>query len=343
MSPGAIIVGFSGLTHLGGSLLRAADALGLAADLCDVRLAQSRRRLLNSLAWRLCDRMPPYPGRLERALVAAVARRPSPVVVTTGNAPVTRALIEDCRRRGAKLVHFSSDDPWNPNFKSRWHFAALPAYDIVFTPRRANLDDLRGIGCADVRWMPFGYDASICEAESDAEAAPAGPAPDALFVGGADADRVQFFREYAGAGGRLSVAGGYWDTVADAQGASLGHQTPEAVRALTRAAKVNLILVRRANRDGHVMRSLEAGAIGGCLAVEDTEEHRELFGADGEAVRYFTSPADAAQVCRDLLADEAERRRLRQAVRTRIRTGRHTYADRLTAMLEAAGTMGLTP
>jgi len=38
---------------------------------------------------------------------------------------------------------------------------------------------------------------------------------------------------------------------------------PDAVAALTAAAKVNLCLMRRANRDGHVMRSFEiAGSLG---------------------------------------------------------------------------------
>jgi spore maturation protein CgeB len=106
--------------------------------------------------------------------------------------------------------------------------------------------------------------------------------------------------------------------------------------AFTAAAKVNLILVRRANRDGHVMRSFQAGAIGGCLAVEETSEHNEIFGAEGEAVRYFRTPGEAAALCRSLLSDGAERERLAAAVRSRIREGGHTYGDRLLTMFQAA-------
>jgi hypothetical protein len=82
---------------------------------------------------------------------------------------------------------------------------------------------------------------------------------------------------------------------------------PDKVAAMTRSAKVNLVLVHRANRDGHVMRSFEAAALGGCLAVEHTDEHQEIFESDGETVRFFRSPQEAAAVCGALLRDRSER------------------------------------
>jgi hypothetical protein len=45
--------------------------------------------------------------------------------------------------------------------------------------------------------------------------------------------------------------------------------------------------VRRASRDGHIMRSFEIAAVGGCMLAQDIDEHREIFGSEGEAVVYF--------------------------------------------------------
>jgi spore maturation protein CgeB len=84
------------------------------------------------------------------------------------------------------------------------------------------------------------------------------------------------------------------------------------------------------------MRSFEAGAIGACLAVEDTEEHREIFGSDGDCVRYFGSPEQAAEICNELRQRPKERIRLAVNVRHRIRSGGHTYGDRLETMLQFA-------
>ncbi len=48
----------------------------------------------------------------------------------------------------------------------------------------------------------------------------------------------------------------------------------DTIRSASAAARVCLCLVRRANRDGHVMRSFEAAVIGGCILAQDTADHR---------------------------------------------------------------------
>jgi spore maturation protein CgeB len=120
----------------------------------------------------------------------------------------------------------------------------------------------------------------------------------------------------------------------------LGEKSPEVIRALTGAAKVNLCLVRRANRDGHVMRSFEIAAIGGCMLAEDTEEHRAIFGGDGESVHYFRTAKQAAALARLLIDRPAERARLAASVRDRVGRGAHTYRDRLRTMLDIARVTG---
>jgi spore maturation protein CgeB len=82
-----------------------------------------------------------------------------------------------------------------------------------------------------------------------------------------------------------------------------------------------------------VMRSFEIGAIGGCMLVEDTKEHRDIFGGDEEAVVYFRTAQEAAVRAHSLIADDAKRARLTSAVRTRIVNGGHSYRDRVIAML----------
>jgi spore maturation protein CgeB len=80
------------------------------------------------------------------------------------------------------------------------------------------------------------------------------------------------------------------------------------------------------------MRSFEAAAIGGCILTEGTTDHRELFGPDDHAVRYFRTPAETVQHSRFLLDDAGTRRRLSTRLRERLVAGKHTYADRLATM-----------
>ena len=97
---------------------------------------------------------------------------------------------------------------------------------------------------------------------------------------------------------------------------------------------VSLILVRRANRDGSAMRSFEIPACGACCVAEDTDEHREMFGPDGEAVLYFRTPEELVRRVREAFANPELRKRLRRNAHQAI-TGRpNTYVDRLKTMLE---------
>jgi spore maturation protein CgeB len=220
--------------------------------------------------------------------------------------------------------------------QANWQISAIPAYDIVFTPRRANIDDLRALGCPAVHYLPFGYDEALfghSVASSDAASL------DVLFVGGADRDRVAFMKEFLQSGLRVGLAGGYWDRFAETRAHALGVKAPPELSTMTASAKLNLCLVRRANRDGHVMRSFEIAAAGGCMLTEDTDEHREIFGADGESVVYFRDAREAAQRASWLLAQPAERARLGRAVRARVGVPENSYRARLVTMLEVASNL----
>jgi spore maturation protein CgeB len=81
------------------------------------------------------------------------------------------------------------------------------------------------------------------------------------------------------------------------------------------------------------MRTYEVAAMGGCMLVEDTPDHRDLFGQDEEAVVYFRTSTEAVERLRALLADAPRRAALALRVRERIVRGEHTYAARLRQML----------
>lgn len=337
-----LIVGASGGASVGASLFRGAKDIGIDALFCDINISQSTSRFLNGLSWRLCDRRPPYSGRLEKALSRILAREKPQVMVSVGTAAVQRPLIEAWRAAGVFCAHYSTDDPWNPGLRARWHFNALKAYDVVFTPRRRNMDDLVSLPCRYVSYLPFGYDPHIMASPNSLPDRPEEVAGGssisraALFVGGADNDRTAFFRRFIEVGGEVSLVGGYWHLWPDLKRRWLGLRPPDEALALTLSAAVNIILARRANRDGHTMRSFEAGAAGGCLLVEDTPEHRDIFGEDGAAVRFFSTAREAALIFLELLADSAERRRMANAVKSRILDGRHSYGDRLQTMIREA-------
>jgi spore maturation protein CgeB len=255
------------------------------------------------------------------------------VLVALGTAALTRPALQRLASAGTVCMTFCSDDPFNKTQRADWHLAALPVYSVVFTPRRANIADLRALGCADVRYLPFGYDETLFAPYAGE---PAGGELDVLFVGGADADRVEFMREFLRSGLKVGLVGGYWARFPETAPYALGHKTPAELCMLSAEAKVNLCLVRRANRDGHVMRTFEIAAVGGCMLAEDTEEHREIFGPEGEAVLYFRSAAEASMKTGSLLRNPEQRLRMAECVRVRVGGAENTYRARLATMLNIA-------
>jgi spore maturation protein CgeB len=332
-----LIVGSRHGTHVGGSLARAAERLGVSYAFVDADDAFNAPRLVRLVSWRLGGHRPPALRRTSRAIASACARWRPRWLLSTGMAPIDPPTLATIGRLGVQRLNYLTDDPWNPVLRAEWFLDGLGQYDHVFSPRRANLDDLKRHGCAAVSYLPFGYDPELCfRQEPPTVLEWARYRTELAFIGGADRDRVPYLDAAIRAGVEVSLYGGYWNRFPETSGHARGHADVATVRKVTSAAKVSLCLVRRANRDGHVMRSLEIPAMGGCMLVEDTEEHRTLFGPHGHAAAYFRTIPDMLEQLRWLLSAADERQRLATCAQRCISEGQHTYEDRLRVMLAAA-------
>jgi len=318
--------------HIGAHLHEAARDLGLMVHFCDVRQASEGWRWQARLSWRLREHRPLRLRGFSRTVVDACRESKASWLLAAGIAPVDEEALISIGQLGVRRVNYLTDDPWNPAHRAAWFLEALPHYDHVFSPRLSNLEALRAHGCLLVSYLPFAYAPSQHWYERS-QPDEAKLASEVIFVGGADRDRLPFVAGLIAAGLQVALYGGYWSRYPETREQDRGHADPSTLRKATGAAKISLCLVRRANRDGHVMRSFEIPAIGACMLVEDTEEHREIFGPNGEAVVYFRSIPEMTDKARWLLDRPAERQRLAAAAHSRIVTGSHTYQDRLATML----------
>jgi len=259
-------------------------------------------------------------------------------MVATGISPISDWAIKKIGELGIKRLIFITDDPWNPAHLAPWFMKTLPLYDLVFSPRRANLADLRQIGCNHVSYLPFAYAPELHYPEPPVDAAEERQfASDIIFIGGADADRVPAVNALIRAGFNVALYGGYWSRFRETKAHSRGHAAPQTARKAIGAAKVALCLVRQANRDGHSMRTFETPAIGACMLMEKTDEHQEIFGQELQAAAYFVNTDEMVDKMRWLLRNDGERSRLSLSSHQLITKGGHTYRDRLHSMLSMTG------
>jgi hypothetical protein len=335
--PRLLIVGHDSPTHVGGHMRRAALALGVEVEVAEAAEAYSGPLWRRRADWWLRGRRPVRLEAFGREVLSKVDRFAPTLLLATGLAPLSRDVLRAIGKRGIVRANFLTDDPWNPVHRAPWFLEALPGYDHVFSPRHATLPDLRGVTSSAIHYLPFAYDPAVHFIEAPASSdETAHYDADVLLAGGADEDRVAMVAALRAAGLKVALYGGYWDSFAETRDLARGWLDAEGLRRATYAARVSLGLVRRANRDGHAMRSFEVPAMGGCFLAEATGDHRELFGPEGEAVLYFASAEEAAAQAVRLVADADLRQRLRQRAHALITGGGQTYHDRLATLIDGA-------
>jgi hypothetical protein len=133
----------------------------------------------------------------------------------------------------------------------------------------------------------------------------------------------------------LALYGGYWTHTARFRPFARGFAVGRQYRVALHGAAIALCLVRRANRDGHAMRTFEIPACGAFMLAERTEEHLALF-REGQEAAFFGSSEELVSKVRYYLAHADERRRIAQAGYNRIVNGGNTYRDRLSELVHAA-------
>ena len=330
-----VLVGNASQEHFGAHLLAGAEEAQVDVTLLDLKQAWSRNKWVNRISFHLLRRRPAHLRSYSAHVVETCAALRPDLLLATGIAPLSAAALRAIGRLGIPRANYLTDDPWNETKTAGFFWQAAREYDTIFTCRHSHIGDLRALGCKDVRFLWLAYNPRMHFSEQPAnETERERFACDIAFVGGGDETRRKLVLELLRAGCDLKLYGGYWgdfpDTRAHYRGVALGRDQRLAVS----GGLVNLCMGRAANRDGHAMRSFELPAMGACMIAEDTPEHRELFGPEGECAFYYRTPADIVRHVRALRADPERARRVGQNAEARIRTPHNTYAARLRTMVE---------
>jgi spore maturation protein CgeB len=323
-----LLVGNEGGTNIGPSLRRAAETLGHEVRYEVIANAFAGPALVRRASWHLLGRRPPRLRRFSRSVLDTARAFEPHVLVATGTAPVTRADLQRIRALGTIALNYLTDDPWNPAFCAGWLLESMAGYDHVFSPRKTNIPDLEALRAGTVHYLPFAYDPDLFF--------PAPPRPaqfDVIFAAAADADRIPYVHALLQRGYRVGLFGDYWERFRETRGRAGEWLEPARLRPAIAASRLALCLVRRANRDGHVMRTYELAALRACIVAEDTGEQRAIL---GEAATYFRDPNELLERVDHLLAQPALCAHIAQAAHERITRGANTYRDRLLTMLGVA-------
>lgn len=332
-----LLAGIDKVPHLGRSFRLALEQLGHIVTVVDERRAFTLldRRPMRRLVWKVLGERPAgYWNFNHEFLKRSIHFKPDLILAVKGSY-ISPAILRSVRERtGAVLVNYSTDHPFNPAVSTRFVVDALPLWDVYVTPRRATIPHLQTYCKGCVIYLPFGYDPTLHYPEptlSPNEVVQWGS--DVAFLGGCDRDRVPFLDPLASDQTLdVSLYGQYYHYTPALRRRRRGLAYGRAYRLVLSATKVALCFVRRANQDGHVMRTFEIPACGAFMLVERTDEHQELFAEDREAV-FFSTPDEMLDKARFYVANSAERERIALAGYRQVTGGRNTYEDRLRDLL----------
>lgn len=322
--------------HVGGFFLKALANLQVVHEAVDEHQGVEvfLRTAAHKLVYRVLKRPISY-WRFQKQIVDTAHRfRPDVVLVVKGAWIAPKTLKEVKSLTGAVLVNYATDDPFNRRSSTRDLITNIPQYHLYVSTKRAVLADIQEAGGQKVIYVPFGYEPTMHY--------PEGPITDAerlrfqsdvLFIGGADSDRYPILRRVATLSEvNLHLYGGYWQRDPVLRPFYRGFAYGRDYRLAMSGTRIALCLVRRANRDGHVMRTFEIPACGAFMLAERTEEHLSFFEEDREMV-CFGSDDELLDKARYYLAHNDRRQQIAEAGYRRARTANYTYQDRLQEIL----------
>lgn len=273
----------------------------------------------------------------ERIISATREFRPNIVWIDKG-LNIWPQTLEAVREYVSNIViaGYSPDDMGGRHNQSKYFLQSLPLYDIYFTTKSFNIQELAALGAKAPVFVGNAYDPETHRPISidvhDRKALGGGVG----FIGAWESDRAGYMMALARRGVRVRMWG--WQ----------GHRTWAVSHSNLQVEKqpvwgddyaraicsfdINLCFLRKLNRDRQTTRSIEIPACGGFMLAERTEEHLELF-VEGKEAEFFSSEDELIEKTVFYLKHNNARVKIAEAGRKRCLLSGYSYYERLEQMM----------
>ena len=231
-----------------------------------------------------------------------------------------------------KLVSWSLDDMYAKHNRTFNYDKGLKYYDLVVTAKSYNVDELKRLGARKILFQYQAYDKDVHKPFDNCKE----KLWDVVFVGSFEKERFESIKYLADNGININVWGYGWDFIGKKypnivyKGGEIFYE--EFAKAFT-CSKISLNFLRKINRDLHTSRSIEIPACKGFMLAERTDEHKELFTEDKEAV-YFSGNKELLEKVSYYLSHDDERNKIADAGYQRCINSGYTYDDRIKEIID---------
>ena len=235
----------------------------------------------------------------------------------------------------AKIVFYSEDDIFMRHNRSIYLQQSLHLFDLVFTTKPRNLEELPRLGAKKVSCIYQAYDRNLHRPIKLTSEDQSKWGADVSFVGTFERDRAEKMLYLAEQGILVRVWGSNWQRWRKQHPNLRIEKRPvyndDFIKVIC-SSKINLNFLRKANRDHHTSRSLEIPACQAFMLAERTDEHLQLF-QEGKEAEFFDSKEELLSKVQFYLKDDDERNAIARAGRQRCLDSDYSHHDRLKVML----------
>jgi len=244
------------------------------------------------------------------------------------------------------IVGYSPDDMMAKHNQTRNFLKGISLYDIYFTTKSFNVNELQALGCPRVVFVGNAYDPKLHEPVVVTYKDQLKFGGKVGFIGAYEKERAEQLLYLAENGVSVRVWGPNWR-----QNRKLSHPNLKMEgRALWGGdyAKaicsfdINLAFLCKVNRDLQTTRSVEIPACGAFMLAERTDEHLSLF-EEGKEAEFFSTNKELLEKVRYYLTHEEDRGKIANAGRNRCLKSGYSYRDRLSEMLSIISEYQLAP
>jgi spore maturation protein CgeB len=239
-----------------------------------------------------------------------------------------------------KIISYTLDDVMNPHNSSWYYRWSVRLYDLHFTNKRYNVDELKQIGAKKVEYFRNAFSPHVHRPVATTGDDKRTYGADISFIGTFEKERAEVIREIAGRGYKVRI----WGWASSAESTNMLHPNitimdrhvyDDEYAKVICTSSINLCFLRKENRDTETTRSIEIPACGGFMLAERTTEHQQLFG-EGKEADYFSDTDELIQKVKFYLDHAEIRMKIAAAGRQRCIKDDYSYNRQLESIITTA-------
>jgi spore maturation protein CgeB len=188
-----------------------------------------------------------------------------------------------------KIICYSLDDVMNKGNSSKIYLKSIPEYDIHFTSKKYNIEEILSLGAIRVELIKNSYSPIVHRPIEVTQKDKLKYGSRVCFIGGYEKERAASLLFLAKNNIRVRIWGNNWNKYKIKHENLLIENKPVYGEAYAKAicsSKILLGFLRKANRDQITTRTVEIPACKSFLLAERTKEQTDLF-KEGYEAEYF--------------------------------------------------------